>query len=123
MKGMFAGAYKAGVKIAFGTDTSTGANAHEFTLMVGAGMTPADAIMTATHNAADLLGVSASAGSIQPGRYADLIAVQGNPLQNITLMEHVDWVMKGGVVYKRAGVSVPQPAVPAGSNSEGEDDY
>jgi imidazolonepropionase-like amidohydrolase len=123
MKGMFAGAYKAGVKIAFGTDTSTGANAHEFALMVGAGMTPADAIMTATHNAADLLGVSASAGSIQPGRFADLIAVQGNPLENITLMEHVDWVMKGGTIYKRAGVSVPQPAVPAGSASGAEDDY
>jgi len=109
MKGMFLGAYKAGVKIAFGTDTSTGINAHEFTLMVGAGMSPADAIMTATHNAADLLGVSADAGSIQPGRYADLIAVKGDPLQDITRMEHVDWVMKGGTVYKRDGISVPQP--------------
>ena len=109
MKGMFLGAYKAGVKIAFGTDTSTGVNAHEFTLMVGAGMSPDDAIMTATHNAADLLGISADAGSIQPGHYADLIAVKGDPLQDITRMEHVDWVMKGGTVYKRDGVSVPQP--------------
>lgn len=118
MKGMFVGAYKAGVKIAFGTDTSTGVNAHEFTLMVGAGMSPADAIMTATHNAADLLGISADAGSIQPGRYADLIAVKGDPLEDITRMEHVDWVMKGGTVYKRDGVSVPQPALtgePGGS--------
>jgi imidazolonepropionase-like amidohydrolase len=118
MKGMFLGAYKAGVKIAFGTDTSTGVNGHEFTLMVGAGMSPADAIMTATHNAADLLGISADAGSIQPGRYADLIAVKGDPLQDITRMEHVDWVMKGGTVYKRDGVSVPQPALtgePGGS--------
>ena len=114
MKGMFAGAYKAGVKIAFGTDTSEGHNAHEFALMVGAGMSTQDAIFSATHNAADLLGVSDHAGSIQPGRYADLIAVKGNPLDDITLMEHVDWVMKGGVVYKRGGVSVPQPAVPAG---------
>ena len=114
MKGMFAGAYKAGVKIAFGTDTSSGANAHEFALMVGAGMSTADAIMTATHNAADLLGVSATAGSIQPGRFGDLIAVHGNPLQDITLMEHVDWVMKGGIVYKRAGASVSQPAIPGG---------
>jgi imidazolonepropionase-like amidohydrolase len=111
MKGMFAGAYKAGVKIAFGTDTSTGVNAHEFTLMVGAGMSPADAIMTATHNAADLPGVSADAGSIQPGRYADLVAVKGDSLQDITRMEHVDWVMKGGTVYKRNGVSVPQPTL------------
>jgi imidazolonepropionase-like amidohydrolase len=112
LKGMLAAAYKAGVKIAFGTDTSTGANAHEFALMVGAGMTPADAIMTATHNAADLLGVSATAGSIQPGRDADLVAVKSNPLQDISVLEHVDFVMKGGVVYKRNGTSVPQPAVP-----------
>ena len=109
MKGMFAGAYKAGVKIAFGTDTSVGVNAHEFSLMVGAGMSTADAIMSATHNAADLLGVSETAGSIQAGRYADLIAVKGDPLKDISVMEHVDWVMKGGVVYKRGGVSVPQP--------------
>ncbi len=111
MKGMLAGAYKAGVKIAFGTDTSSGVNAHEFTLMVGAGMSPADAIMAATHNAADLLGVSADAGSIQPGRYADLVAVKGDPLQDITRMEHVDWVMKGGTVYKRNGASVSQPTL------------
>lgn len=117
---MFTGAYKAGVKIAFGTDTSIGVNAHEFTLMVGAGMSPADAIMTATHNAADLLGVSADAGSIQPGRYADLIAVKGDPLQDITRMEHVDWVMRGGTVYKRDGVSVPQP-VPTGEPGGGLD--
>lgn len=122
MKGMFAGAYKAGVKIAFGTDTSSGANAHEFALMVGAGMTTADAIMTATHNAADLLGVSATQGSVQPGRYADLIAVKGDPLKDISVMEHVDWVMKGGVVYKRDGASVAQPAVPPGADAA-EDDY
>jgi imidazolonepropionase-like amidohydrolase len=121
MKGMFTGAYKAGVKIAFGTDTSSGKNAHEFALMVGAGMSPADAIMTATHNAADLLGVSATAGSVQTGRYADLIAVKGDPLKDITVMERVDWVMKGGVVYKSDGVSVPQPAAPAGSGSYEED--
>lgn len=111
LKGMLGAAYKAGVKIAFGTDTSTGANAHEFALMVDAGMTPADAIKAATHNAADLLGVTATAGSIQPGRYADLIAVKSNPLQDISVLEHVDFVMKGGVVYKRNGASVPQPAV------------
>jgi imidazolonepropionase-like amidohydrolase len=114
MKSMFVGAYKAGVKIAFGTDTSRGVNAHEFTLMVGAGMSPADAIMTATHNAADLLGVSTDVGSIQPGRYADLIAVKGDPLQDITRMEHVDWVMKGGTVYKSNGISVPQPTLTGG---------
>ncbi|SNS76428.1 Imidazolonepropionase [Granulicella rosea] len=121
MKTMFIGAYRAGVKIAFGTDTSSGVNAHEFTLMVGAGMPAADAIMTATHNAADLLGVSDSAGSIQPGRYADLIAVKGDPLADITVMEHVDWVMKGGKVYKRDGVSVPQP--PPSGEPGGELDF
>jgi imidazolonepropionase-like amidohydrolase len=124
MKGMLAGAYKAGVKIAFGTDTSAGVNAHEFALMVEAGMSAADTIMAATHNAADLLGVSDTQGSIQPGRYADLIAVKGDPLKDITLMEHVDWVMKGGVVYKRGGVSVPQPAVPPDSNAaEAAEDF
>ena len=123
MKGMLAGAYKAGVKIAFGTDTSTGVNAHEFALMVAAGMSTADAIMAATHNAADLLGVSDTQGSIQPGRYADLIAVKGDPLKDITLMEHVDWVMKGGVVYKRGGVSVPQPAVPSSNGAAAANDF
>ena len=123
LKSMFAGAYKAGVKIAFGTDTSRGVNAHEFTLMVGAGMSPADAIMTATHNAADLLGVSADAGSIQPGRYADLIAVKGDPLQDITRMEHVDWVMKDGTVYKRNGISVPQPTLTGGPDDSMDFDF
>ncbi|MDP9050321.1 MAG: amidohydrolase family protein [Acidobacteriota bacterium] len=122
MKGMLGAAYMAGVKIAFGTDTSAGLNAHEFALLVSAGMTPADAIFAATHNAADLLGVSANAGSIQPGRYADLVAVKGDPLQNISIMEHVDWVMKGGTVYKRDGVSVPQPAVPPGLDAADDED-
>lgn len=122
MKGMLGAAYKAGVKIAFGTDTSSGLNAHEFALMVSAGVTPADAIFAATHNAADLLGVSATAGSIQPGRYADLIAVKGNPLQDITTMEHVDWVMKGGTVYKRDGGTVSQPAVPASASGAADED-
>ncbi|HKO19529.1 MAG TPA: amidohydrolase family protein, partial [Acidobacteriaceae bacterium] len=117
MKSMFAGAYRAGVKIALGTDTSRGHNAHEFALMVAVGMTPADAIMAATHNPAELLGVSATAGSIQPGRYADLIAVRGDPLKDITPMERVDWVMKGGVIYKRNGLSVSQPTVPVGNST------
>jgi imidazolonepropionase-like amidohydrolase len=121
MKGMLANAYKAGVKIAFGTDTSSGLNAHEFALMVSAGVSPEDAIIAATHNAADLLGVAANAGSIQPGRYADLIAVKGDPLKDITIMEHVDWVMKGGIVYKRDGATVPQPAVPASAAAADDD--
>jgi len=109
IKKMFAAAYRAGVQIAFGTDTSDGINAHEFALMTAGGMTAADALMTATYNAAHLLGISDSSGSIQTGRYADLIAVQGDPLTNIATMEQVQWVMKGGVVYKRDGISLLTP--------------
>ncbi|PNU04366.1 amidohydrolase [Novosphingobium guangzhouense] len=96
-------AYKAGVKIAFGTDQGLsphGQNAKEFALMVKAGMTPLDAIRAATVNAADLLGASDQVGSIQPGRYADLIAVAGNPLEDVTRLEHVDFVMKGGAIVR-----------------------
>ncbi|PZU59561.1 MAG: amidohydrolase [Sphingobium sp.] len=96
-------AYKAGVKIAFGTDEGIaphGANAQEFALLVRAGMTPMDAIKAATVNAADLLNASADVGSVQPGRYADLIAVAGDPLSDVTQLEHVQFVMKGGNVVK-----------------------
>jgi imidazolonepropionase-like amidohydrolase len=120
IKGMLGAAYKAGVKIAFGTDTSRGANAHEFALMVDAGLTPADALFAATRNAADLLGVTGSAGCIRAGCYADMIAVSGDPLHDITTMEHVQWVMKGGTVYKRDGQPVAQP-VPAGAYIESAD--
>ena len=121
MRGMLGNAYKAGVKIAFGTDTSTGANAHEFALLVSAGMTPADALLTSMRNAADLLSMTGSAGCIKAGCFADLIAVGGDPLQDVTTMEHVQFVMKGGVVYKRDGASVAQPPVtgePGGSFDE-----
>ena len=97
-------AYAAGVKIAFGTDTfgmsNHGENAQEFALMVKSGMTPMDAIQAATWNAADLIGDTADIGSIQAGRYADIVAVAGDPLQDVTVLEHVQFVMKGGVVYK-----------------------
>jgi imidazolonepropionase-like amidohydrolase len=95
-------AIKAGVKIAFGTDAAVyphGDNAREFAVYVGYGMKPIDAIRTATVNAADLLGV-ADRGVIAPRRLADLIAVPGNPLEDIHALERVVWVMKGGVVYK-----------------------
>ncbi|HEV2578576.1 MAG TPA: amidohydrolase family protein [Acidobacteriaceae bacterium] len=120
MKGMLGAAYKAGVKIAFGTDTSRGNNAHEFALMVDAGLTPADALFAATRNAADLVGVTGSAGCIRVGCFADMIAVNGDPLHDITTMEHVQWVMKGGIVYKRDGQPVAQP-VPAGAYIESAD--
>lgn len=99
-------AYKAGVKIAFGTDMSLaphGTNAKEFALMVKAGIPPMAAIQAATSAAADLIGDTADIGSLQPGRYADVVAVAGDPLADITEMERVRFVMKGGEVVKGAG--------------------
>jgi imidazolonepropionase-like amidohydrolase len=100
-------AHAAGVKIAFGTDTfglsRHGENAQEFAIEVAAGMTPMEAIMTATHNAADLIGDTANIGSVQPGRYADIIAVTADPLKDVRALERVDFVMKGGTVVKAAG--------------------
>lgn len=104
LKQNLAAAYKAGVKIAFGTDQSLvphGENAKEFALMVEAGMTPADAITAATHNAADLIGASNDIGAVAPGHFADIIAVSGDPLTDVRQLEHVGFVMKGGVVYRR----------------------
>ena len=99
-------AYKAGVKIAFGTDevlVPHGQNAREFALMVKAGMTPMDAIIAATGSAAGLIGDTENIGSVRPGRYADIVAVDGDPLADITVLEHVAFVMKGGKVYKQEG--------------------
>jgi len=103
-------AYAAGVKIAFGTDTfgmsAHGENAQEFKLLVDAGMPPMEAIKAATWNAADLIGDTADIGSVQAGRYADLIAVDADPLKDVTVLEHVPFVMKGGVVVKAKGMAV-----------------
>jgi imidazolonepropionase-like amidohydrolase len=99
-------AYHAGVKIAFGTDQGLaphGTNAKEFALMVKAGMTPMDAIIAATGSAADLIGDTADIGSIQKGRYADIVAVGGDPLTDVTELERVTFVMKGGKVFKGEG--------------------
>ena len=98
-------AYKAGVKIAFGTDAGVfphGENAKEFRLMVDAGISAMDSILAATSGAADLIGDPADIGSIQPGRYADIIATRGDPLADIDQLQHVDFVMKGGKVVKPA---------------------
>ena len=100
---MFKRAHAAGVKVAFGTDSGVsthGENAREFQYMVEAGMPPIDAILSATRAGADLIGAADRVGSIQPGRFADLIAVAGNPLTDITEMRRVTFVMKGGVVFK-----------------------
>jgi len=104
-------AYAAGVRIAFGTDESLvphGQNAREFALMVKAGMTPMDAIVAATGSAADLIGDANDIGSVRPGRYADIVAVNGDPLKDVTALEHVAFVMKGGTVYKEGGKIVPR---------------
>jgi imidazolonepropionase-like amidohydrolase len=95
--------HAAGVKIAFGTDTGVSAhgdNAQEFALMVQAGMTPLQTIQAATVNAADHFNLTTEIGSIVPGKAADIIAVVGDPLANIRELESVDFVMKGGEVYK-----------------------
>jgi imidazolonepropionase-like amidohydrolase len=92
-----------GVKIAFGTDAGVskhGRNADEFEWMVKHGMTPAQAIQAATVNAADLLGLSADVGTLEPGRRADLIAVDGDPLADVTVLKRVPFVMKDGAVFK-----------------------
>ncbi|NHZ83517.1 amidohydrolase family protein [Massilia sp. CCM 8695] len=100
----FARAYKAGVKIAFGTDAGVfphGDNAKEFAYMVEAGMPPLEAIRSATLNAAALLDQGTRLGSVEPGYAADIIAVTGDPLRDIALMQQVRFVMKDGVVYKQ----------------------
>ena len=99
----FKRAVKAGIKIAYGTDASViphGWNAKDFSYMVKAGMTPMQAIQSATINAADLLDIKTKTGSITVGKYADIIAVQSNPIDNVLILEHVNFVMKNGTVYK-----------------------
>jgi imidazolonepropionase-like amidohydrolase len=102
-------AYKAHVKIAFGTDAGVyphGENAHEFELMVEAGIPPLYAIQAATVNASQLLRHEQDLGSIAAGKFADVVAVPGNPLEDISLMRKVSFVMKQGVVYKLDSHSV-----------------
>ncbi|HEY1225338.1 MAG TPA: amidohydrolase family protein [Brevundimonas sp.] len=96
-------AHDGGVRIAFGTDSGVSAhgdNAQEFALLVRAGLTPLEAVQTATVGAAAHLRISDQAGRIAVGMPADLIAVSGDPLSDVTVLEHVRFVMKGGVVYR-----------------------
>jgi imidazolonepropionase-like amidohydrolase len=96
-------AFDAGVKVAFGTDAAVyphGLNAGEFHVYVKLGMTPLAAIQTGTINAADLLGWKDKVGTVEPGKWADLVAVDGDPTKDVTTLEHVKFVMKGGAVYK-----------------------
>jgi imidazolonepropionase-like amidohydrolase len=106
VKQSLARAIREGVNIAFGTDTGVsphGRNAEEFALMVDAGMTPAAAIRAATVSAATLLGRADTVGTIEAGKDADIIAVRGDPLQNVRLLENVGFVMKHGRVHKLNG--------------------
>jgi imidazolonepropionase-like amidohydrolase len=105
----FPHALKAGVKVAYGTDIGQGDHAREFVLMARAGMAPMQEIFAATRNAADLIGASDRIGSVQPGRFADLVAVAGDPLADVGEFEKVRFVMKGGVIYKRDGQPTARP--------------
>jgi imidazolonepropionase-like amidohydrolase len=99
----FRKAFQAGAKIAFGTDSGVyphGDNAKQFAKMVEWGMKPIDAIQASTINAADLIGWSEKVGSLEKGRYADLVAVDGDPLSDVRILESVKFVMKGGVVSR-----------------------
>jgi imidazolonepropionase-like amidohydrolase len=102
-KGNIKKAFEAGVKIGMGTDAAVyphGLNAHEIAVYVTLGMSSLQAIQTATINDADLLGWSDKVGTIEPGKWADMIAVDGDPLQDVTVLQHVKFVMKGGEVVK-----------------------
>jgi imidazolonepropionase-like amidohydrolase len=96
-------AFASGVKVAFGTDAAVyphGLNAHEFAVMVRLGLTPLQAIQAATVNAADLLGWAGKVGTLEPGAWADIVAVDGDPVKDVTTLERVRFVMKGGEVVK-----------------------
>ena len=99
----FPAAVKAGVKIAYGTDLGEGDHTQEFGLMIAGGLSPHQAIDAATRNAAELLGDEADVGTVQAGRYADLVAVDGDPLARPDLLRRVGFVMQGGIVHRQDG--------------------
>jgi imidazolonepropionase-like amidohydrolase len=104
IKTTFKKAYQSGVKIAFGTDTGVsehGKNADEFIHMVDAGMPAMKAIQSATLEASRLLGLENTLGQVKSGYLADLVAVSGDPLNDISILKEIDFVMKDGVVYKQ----------------------
>ena len=103
LKTTFGKAYKAGVKIAFGTDAGVsyhGENAKEFSYMVEAGMSPIEAILSATKTSSELIEKQKELGTIEKGKLADIVAVEGDPLQKIEVLENVVFVMKSGKIYK-----------------------
>ena len=109
---MFRNAVKMGVKISFGTDAAVfphGQNAKEFAVMTRLGMTPIDALRTATSNDAELLGIAQKAGTLEKGKLADIVAMPGDPTADITATERVSFVMKEGKII-RNGPRAPQTA-------------
>lgn len=100
-------AVKSGVRIAYGTDIGEGDHLLEFRLLVDNGLSPARALLSATHEAAELLGAADRIGAVQGGHYADLVAVDGDPLADPTAFGRVQFVMKGGVVYRERGAPAP----------------
>jgi imidazolonepropionase-like amidohydrolase len=109
IKGTFTRAHAAGVKIAFGTDSGVsahGENAREFELMVECGMPPMEAIQASTMESAQLLRIADRLGSVEKGKIADLVAVDGDPIANIAILKDIRFVMKDGVVYKMNGAAV-----------------
>jgi len=102
-------ALKSGVRIAYGTDLGQGDHTLEFSLLTASGMAPMDAILAATRNGADLIGASDKIGTISAGHFADLVAVNGDPLKDISLLRHAPFVMKGGVVYRQNDAPTGQP--------------
>jgi imidazolonepropionase-like amidohydrolase len=111
---MFRNAVKMGVKISFGTDAAVfphGQNAKEFKLMVDLGLPPIEALKTATGNAADLLGIAQKVGTLEKGKLADVIAMPGDPIADITATERVSFVMKEGKIIRNGPSTVPPVAV------------
>jgi imidazolonepropionase-like amidohydrolase len=96
-------AFQSGLKVAFGTDAGVyphGLNAHQFATMVKMGLPPLKAIQAATVNAADLIGWSDRVGTLEPGKFADIVAVEGDPVADVSVLENLRFVMKGGQVVK-----------------------
>jgi imidazolonepropionase-like amidohydrolase len=109
---MFRNALKMGIKISFGTDAAVfphGENAKEFALMVGLGMQPIEALRSATASTAELFGIAQKTGTLEKGKFADVIAMPGDPTADITATERVSFVMKEGKII-RNGPPTPQPA-------------
>jgi imidazolonepropionase-like amidohydrolase len=97
-------AVKSGVKIAYGTDLGEGDHTLEFSLMIDNGLAPLQALYAATRNAAELIGAQSVIGSVERGRYADLVATAKSPIEDPDQFRHVVFVMKGGIVYRKDGV-------------------